>query len=231
MKKLSTFLLFIAISPVLFGQGMEHHHSSHEGNLEVPETWEVRLDREMDDLHISSDEEQGHIYFVNMTPGWHITTGPAAIFWHPDSELSDTYTVQTSIYTLDPNGRHAEGFGLFFGGKDLKEDGHAYLYFLIRNSGDFLIKERIGDRTETIQGWTSSEAINRHTEAQETDSRIGSHAFNQLSVAVTGDHIDFYINEAKVASIDSDGYDTNGLFGLRINHAVDVHVSNIGEVK
>ncbi len=231
MKKLTTFLLIVTISPLLFGQGTEHHHSSQEGNLEVPEEWEVRLDREMENLHISSDEDEGHIYFVNMTPGWHITSGPTAIYWHPESILEDNYVVQTSIYTLDPSGRHAEGFGLFFGGKELKEDAHTYFYFLIRNSGDFIIKERIGDRTETIQAWTASDAINRYTDAQETDSKIGTHAFNQLSVAVTDSNIEFYINEAKVASINREGYDTNGLYGLRINHEVDIHVSGLGEVK
>ena len=53
--------------------------------LAFPEGWEVRFDREgasMDDL-----------YLVTMPPGYHVTTGPAMIAWHPDS-VAETAEVQ-----------------------------------------------------------------------------------------------------------------------------------------
>ncbi len=45
-------------------------------------------------------------------------------------------------------------YGLFVGGQDLEGDDQKYLYFLIRRSGEFLIKTRAGDETSVVHPWT-----------------------------------------------------------------------------
>tara|TARA_R110000868_G_scaffold408293_7_gene691068 strand:- start:15827 stop:16537 length:711 start_codon:yes stop_codon:yes gene_type:complete len=225
MKKIiSTLILILIVSPILFAQGMPDPKVAQGENLKVPEGWEVRLDRPQENLVISSDPDSGDIYFVNMTPGWHITTGPRAIFWHPENNVEGDYTVSTSIHLFDTKGRDREGFGLFFGGSDLKGDGQEYIYFLIRNTGDYLIKSRKGTETENITNWIASESIVKYKAGSEET------ALNKLSVKVWANTVDFYINDQMVMGVTTGDVSltTDGLFGLRVNHAVNLHVEDLG---
>ncbi|MFV1883979.1 MAG: hypothetical protein ACMZ7B_05800 [Balneola sp.] len=223
MKKITGLLILLVFaSSALLAQGMPDPKTPQGENLKVPEGWEVRLDRPMENLVISSEPDSGDIYFVNMTPGWHVTTGPRAIFWHPENKAEGGYTLNASIYLFDTKGRDREGFGVFFGGSNLHEEDQEYLYFLIRNTGDFLVKARKGEETETLKEWTASDAIVRYTEESE------SSVLNTLSVNVMVGMIHFYINGEEVAMLGSRELKTNGLFGLRVNHAVNLHISDLG---
>ena len=222
MKKITGFLiLFVAVSSGVLAQGMPDPNVPQGENLKVPDGWEVRLDRPMENLVISSEPDSGDIYFVNMTPGWHVTTGPRAIFWHPENKAEGGYTVNASIYLFDTKGRDREGFGVFFGGSNLHEEDQEYLYFLIRNTGDFLVKARKGTETETLKEWTASDAIVRYNEESE------SSVLNKLSVNVMEGMIHFYINDKEVTMLSTKDWDTDGLFGLRVNHAVNLHISDL----
>ncbi len=108
-------------------------------NLQVPPDWSVRLDDPRAEAVIGADAETADIFFVSMTPGWHVTTGPRAIFHHPGSSATGDYFAESKIHLFDP-GERREAFGLFFGGRDLDGAARAYEYFVIRNSGEFLIK-------------------------------------------------------------------------------------------
>lgn len=226
MKKLTSILpLIIFTSTLVFAQGMPDAKVPQGENLKVPEGWEVRLDRPAENLIISSDPDSGDIYFVNMTPGWHITTGPRAIFWHPGNKAVGEYTLNATIHLFDTKGRDREGFGVFFGGSDLQGENQEYIYFLIRNTGDYLIKSRKGSETKNITQWIPSDAIVKYEAGSE------SAALNKFSVKVLANSVDFYINDQKLMSSsfneDSDRWKTDGLFGLRVNHAVNLHIEDL----
>lgn len=191
-------------------------------NLEVPEGWEIRLDRNMEDVVIGSDPKSSDIYFVNMTPGWHITSGPAGIYYHPSNTASGEYEVSSVLHLFDPGERNREAYGIFVGGNNLDNDNQSYLYFLIRNTGEFLIKKRMGSDTEVIQNWTSDKSINIYKNEQEDSS-----AQNTLNISVTDSNITFHINDSKVASVPADNYPTGGLYGLRVNHSINLHISDL----
>lgn len=193
-------------------------------NMAVPSEWEVRLDNPDKDVTISSHPDSADIFFVNMKPGWHITTGPRAIFWHPASSAKGTYRAYTKIHLFDPKGRN-EAFGLFFGGKNLKEENQTYTYFLLRNSGEYLIKKRIGDGTEMVKGWTNTNAMVQFTDATETS------VANSLSVEVGDEEISFFVNGEKVETLPKNQVDIEGLMGLRVNHQLDLHIEDFGVEK
>ena len=188
-------------------------------NLKVPESWKVRLDRPNPDVVISADQDSSDIFFVNMTPGWHITTGPAAIFYHPDMTAGKNYQLESTIYLFDP-GERREAYGVFMGGQNLEEDDLVYDYFLLRNTGEFLIKRRTGSETSIIQDWTVSEAVG--TFGHETGSSVENH----LRVEVHEDTVTFFVNGTEVATTARDQVRTDGIVGLRINHALNVHVGD-----
>lgn len=189
-------------------------------NLQTPVAWTVRPDTPAPDLVVGADQETADIWFVNMTPGWHVTTGPAAIFYHPASTAEGTYTAHAKIHLFDPEGRR-EAFGLFVGGRDLATDAIAYDYFVIRNSGEFLIKRRTGAETSVLVPWTAHEAI--ATFGPETESSVP----NVLAVEVTGDDVLFRVNGVEVARLPRAEVRTDGVVGLRINHALNVHVEDL----
>lgn len=190
-------------------------------NMAVPSEWEVRLDNPDEDVIIGSDPDSADIYFVNMKPGWHITTGPRAIFWHPASSAEGTYRAHTKIHLFDPKGRN-EAFGLFFGGENLKDENQTYTYFLLRNSGEYLIKKRIGNETKLVKDWTKTDAMVQFTDATETS------VANSLSVEVGDEEVSFFVNGEKVETLSKDLVDIEGYVGLRVNHRLDLHIEDFG---
>ncbi|MDZ7808489.1 MAG: hypothetical protein U5K71_15455 [Gracilimonas sp.] len=219
--RFTVWLLFC--STMVMAQDRPDPNRPQGTNLEVPEGWEVRLDREMEDVIISSKPDSADIYFVNMTPGWHITTGPAGIFYHPANTASGDFTVKSELHLFDPGDRNREGYGIFLGGSNLEGDDQTYIYFLLRNTGEFLVKQRMGEETEVLQNWTPSSAIIKY-ESEVTDD---SSVMNTLEVATSGNTMSFLINGEEVASINSTELTTDGIFGLRVNHSVNLHISDL----
>lgn len=189
-------------------------------NLDRPEGWVVRLDKPDPSVSIGAEETEGGIWFVNMTPGWHLTTGPAAIFYHPDSVANGASRIEALIYLFEPKGRHREAFGILFGGADLDGDNQTYDYFVIRNSGEFLIKRRTGSETSVIRNWTKSDAIVPYQEGK-------SSVKNVLTIEGGKDEVTFFINGTSVAKLPRAEVRLEGIVGLRVNHHVNIHVGDL----
>lgn len=220
---ISAFLFVIFCCSFVFAQNRPDPNVPQGENLEVPEGWEVRLDRDMEDVVIGSDQKSSDIYFVNMTPGWHITTGPAAIFYHPENTASGNFQINSEVHFFDPGDRNREAYGVFLGGKNLDADNQTYVYFLIRNTGEFLLKKRIGDETELIQDWTPSSVIAKYEDGVTESASVK----NIFSIDVSDDTVHFYLNGEEVASVDSSEIETDGIFGLRVNHSINLHISDL----
>ena len=219
MRSSLVYLLFAFVALPLAAQKPDAQKpAGPEG--EVPPGWEVRLDQPDPNVKISADQEKADIWFVTMTPGWHVTTKPAGIFYHPASVAQGDFRATTTIHLFDP-GRRNEAYGLFFGGQNLQEDNQTYLYFLIRRSGEFLVKQRNGSSTSVLTNWTAHPAILKYE--ADTEGPVE----NTLSVAVRGQTIDFYINDQKVADLARGNLQTDGTVGLRLNHSVNVHISDL----
>ncbi len=188
-------------------------------NLEVPPAWKVRLDASDASVTVGKDESFD-IRFVTMTPGWHVTTGPRAIFYHPASTAHGEFTARVGIYLFPPGDRN-EAYGMFLGGKALDGPKQSYTYFLVRRSGEFLIKRRSGDKTEVLHPWTKHEAVVPYT--AKTEGTI----HNVLEINAGPAEVAFLVNGKEVARRSRDGLDLDGVVGLRINHALNVHIDEL----
>lgn len=69
-------------------------------NLAVPEGWKWRLDHPIENFEFIAEGEpsKSEVFFVNMTPGWHISTGPALILYHPGLTASGTYRAHATYH-------------------------------------------------------------------------------------------------------------------------------------
>jgi len=183
-------------------------------DLERPADWKVRFDREgstEDDLEM----------FVEMPPGWHITTGPSGIFWDPGLKASGEFRVEMEVFLFDP-GTRKEGFGIVMGGRDLEGAAPRYTYFLIRNGGESIIKRRDGAATPTLQPWTANDAILSYSDRGDDAS-----VKNVLAIECGAEVVRFLVNGQEVGSVERSEVDTDGTVGIRVNHGLNLHVSRL----
>jgi hypothetical protein len=159
------------------------------------------------------------VMFMSMGSGFHIMSGPAAIYYKEEDPATGSYTLSARFQQTKTAGQ--EAYGLVFGGSDLQTPGQTYLYFLIRPAdGGILVNHRTSDAPpRSIVAWTPNPAVNKQ-------SASGS-ATNELAVRVDADAVHFLVNGREVRSLtraELGGPSTDGLVGLRINHNIEVMV-------
>jgi hypothetical protein len=187
----------------------------------VPATWKVRADRGTPILLAGGSAPAGlsdTLRLTTMPPGWHITTGPTMIAYDPAWQASGNYRVEAEIFLFP--GERREGFGLFVGGRDLEGPGQTYLYALLRKDGAVLVKRREGGATETLVQWKGHPAIVQHT-GQEGTAR------NVLALDVAADSVRVIVNDQPVAAVARAMLPTDGQVGLRVAHALNLHVTRV----
>jgi len=191
----------------------------------VPANWKVRADRGTPVIRATGAATvapSDTVVLTTMPPGWHITTGPTMIAYDPAWQASGNYRVEAEIFLFP--GERREGFGLFVGGTDLEGPGQTYLYALLRKDGAVLVKRREGGATETLVQWKGHPAIVQHTGQEGT-------AKNVLAVDVDTDSVRVIVNDQPVAAVARGTLPTDGQVGLRVAHALNLHVSRVDVVK
>ena len=186
----------------------------HAQDLQRPAGWKVRFDR-------AGSTEAELEMFVSMPPGWHITTGPAGIFWDPSVTASGNFRAEMEVFLFDPQGRR-EAFGVVFGGKDLEGDGQTYTYFLLRDGGEFIVKRRQGAETPTLVDWTSHASVRSYADRGEDAS-----VKNVLTVEAGAETVRFLVNGQEVAARPREQLPVDGVVGIRVNHALNLHISRL----
>ncbi len=171
----------------------------------------IRLDSERDDpvdFQLTEDDA-----------GVHIVTGPAGIAYHPEEVIDrGDFRVDATFTQFGAAVGYREAFGLFVGGRELESPDLEYTYFLVRTTGDYLVKRRVGDITEVIVDWTPHEAITR-VEVE------GDEPQNTLIVEVEDGQINFIVNGQLAHSMAASAARPYGVAGLRANHRLDVRVT------
>jgi len=182
-----------------------------------PKGWKMRVDRSTS----SSDPDgSGEIKFVTMGTGYHATNPQAAVYWNPANTATGSYTLKCAFTLMKPSG-HANYYGLVFGGSGLEGTAQSYTYFLVAQNGTWLIKHREGDATSNVVGRTLNEAVKR---PDETGKSV-----NSLEVRVGAENVEFVVNGTVVHSAPKASLGkTDGTYGIRVNHLLEVHVDGFG---
>jgi hypothetical protein len=189
---------------------------------QAPKGWKVRVDRS---TSASDPDAAGAISFVTMGSGFHATNPQAAVYWNPANTASGAYTLKGTFTLMKPSG-HTNYYGLVFGGSDLEGPQQNYLYFLVAQNGTWLIKRRDGDaKTENIAPRTPSETVKKPD--------AGGKSTNVLEVRVGADKIDYVVNGEVVHTTPKTGptAKTDGIYGIRINHLLEVQVDGLAVSK
>ena len=150
---------------------------------------------------------------------WEVKTGPAHIVYAPGDSASGVYAVSTTVEQLEKPA-HPEAYGLFFGGHHLDDRAaQRYGYFIVRGTGEYLIKVREGDKTTTVAPWTASPDIPK-------EDASGKVSYD-IKVHFAPDTAHFMVNGKLVAAVAKKDLPAEGIAGLRINHNLHLNVQPV----
>ncbi len=182
--------------------------------------WKLRADRS---TSATDPDAPGDIKFMDMSGTLHVITPQAAVFWNPANTATGNYTLKGSFKLMKPSG-HSNFYGLVFGGSNLEGPTQAYTYFLVDQTGTWLIKKRDGDTaTSNVAPKTPSDAVKK--------PGADGTSVNELEVRVGADKVDFVVNGTVVSSMPKAGLKTDGIVGFRSNHLLEVQVTGFGTTK
>jgi hypothetical protein len=180
-----------------------------QGGGTLPAGWSVRPDGKADSKNVK---------VVTMGSGLHVTLGPAIILYRAaNAGTGPFHTLAT--FTQTKRGEHAEGYGLFFGGKALDGPDQSYTYFLVRQDGSYLIKRRAGEKTSDVtKGWVPSPAFKK------PDAKGSSTNLLEIDAKEDPAKMRFLVNGQTVFTAEAKDMPVDGAVGLRVNHNLDLHI-------
>jgi hypothetical protein len=186
-----------------------------------PKGWKLRSDHSSD---ASDPDAPGANKFVVSGSGFHATNPMAAVYWNPANTVTGNYSLKGTFKLIKSSG-YDEYYGLIFGGSGLEGAMQSYLYFMVTDDGTYLIKRRDGSSTREVSPKTANAAVKKPD--------AGGMATNALEVRVLADKIEFVINGTVVTSLPKTGAagKTDGIYGMRINHQLDVQIDGFGVSK
>src|ERR1700720_862861 len=184
---------------------------------QTPSGWKMRVDRSM---NASDPDAAGTIKFVTMGSGFHATNPQAAVYWNPANTATGDYTLKGTFTLMKPSG-HNNYYGLVFGGSGLEGPQQSYLYFVIAQNGTWLIKRRDGDATATVFAKTPSDAVKKPDASGKST--------NSIEVRVGAGKTDFVVNGEVVHTEPKSGATakTDGIYGIRVHHLLEVQVDGL----
>jgi hypothetical protein len=186
---------------------------------QAPKGWKMRVDRS---ASASDPDASGTIKFIQAGSGFHAINPQAAVFWNPANTAAGAYTLKGTFTLLKPSG-HTNYYGLVFGGSDLEGATQNYTYFLVAQDGTWLVKKRNGDATQDVVAKTPNDAVKKPD--------ASGKSVNALEVRVGADKIDYVVNGTVVQSAPKSGVKTDGTYGIRVNHLLDVQVDGLAVSK
>jgi hypothetical protein len=188
---------------------------------QTPQGWKQRVDRSQS---ATDPDAAGAIKFVTQGSGFHATNPQAAVYWNPANTAAGTYTLKGTFTLMKPSG-HTNYYGLVFGGSALEGADQAYLYFVVAQDGTWLLKSRNGAATPIVAPKTPNDAVKKPD--------TSGQSVNVLEVRVGSDKVDFVVNGVVVHSEPKTGAmaKTDGIYGIRINHMLEVQVDGFSVSK
>lgn len=184
--------------------------------LKTPADWKWRIDGPGTVVEAETPKP-ADTRFVAMPPGWHVTTGPATLLYHPDHQTKNTanFALEAEIFLFP--GDSPEEYGVFVGGKGLAPaETPSYVSFVARRDGKGAVIRRGGT---PIVDWKTNDAIlpNPGKDAVK----------NILRVDANPTEIVFTANGKEVARVPRAGLNLDGYFGFRLGKDINLHASRL----
>jgi hypothetical protein len=187
--------------------------------LRTPADWKWRQDSPAP-LAAGAAMEPGAWVFVQMPPGWHVTTGPGVLLYPTaQGEVSGNFSLEAEIFLFP--GESAEEYGVFLGGKAIEESATPeYSAFVLRRDGQAAVLRRRLGQTTPLSAWQRHEAIVAHPGGKES-------VRNVIRVEVDPLNATMSVNGAKVLAVPRQELEPDGRIGFRVGKDVNLHIASL----
>jgi len=185
--------------------------------LKTPTDWKWRTDAPATVSEAGSGLTADQWYYVGMPPGWHVTTSPGVLLYHPAHEGRGNFSIRSEVFLFP--GDNQEEYGLFIGGRALEQGSAvpAYTAFVVRRDGSAAILKRSGTATTTLVDWKTTTAV---------VPQAGKDAMkNALTVDVGAADVVFSANDKEIARVPRTDVMTDGAVGFRIGKSLNMHIT------
>ena len=166
--------------------------------------------------------------FEEKSGSFHISAGSASTYWNPANTASGDYTVSATFTEPKMSTGHPHSYGLFIGGSQLDTDKPTYVYCVA-----------YGDGSALVRGFSNGEVVNyskRAPNAAVAKAAEGGRVTQNIAWMVKGNRAECSVNGTVVAGFDKSELvgpgkleSTDGIYGIRAAHNVDVVVSKFGK--
>jgi hypothetical protein len=190
-------------------------------SAQAPAGWKVQIDNS---TNAADPDNTPQLKFMAMGKGFHVTGGPAGVFWNPANTATGDFTASATFTLMKPSG-HTNYYGLVFGGGELGTAAQNYIYFLVAQDGTYMVSHRQGAQVHEVKAKTPHASV--------VKPGANGQSINALEVRVAGNTISYVVNGQVVHTTPKTGMTakTDGLVGVRINHLLYVHVENFAVAK
>ena len=210
------------VVPTVAAQSQEEKDRAVTGGGISAAGWTARLD--------AGSIKQGRAItdskFVQKGTDFILNIGPAATYWNPKNVAKGDYTVKATIRNLKSNANHPHSAGIFIGGQGMEDEAtQAYTYCVVYTNGAALVRQFNGTaRATTIFGGNRPENINPAVKPEGPDG-----ATNEIAWTVKGGVATCSVNGTAIATVEAGKMpSTDGIYGIRATHNVDLTVAGFG---
>lgn len=202
--------------------GLAACSSAPEEVAEEPEMAEETVAESAEGWMVRADGGQGGGTATMEGTDIHIVAGgppPENGTWYnPAWTHTGDYSFSATL-TQNNAATHRQANGLMFGGMNLDGPDQMYSYFVIDHEGNYAIINRDGESTAKVVDWTPSDALM-------TQGETGGQT-NTLAMEVAEGNVMFWINGTEVETVPAADLHTDGMYGFRVGHRLDITVSDV----
>jgi len=185
--------------------------------LSTPTDWKWRQDAPAP-LAPGATMTPGSWVFVQMPPGWHITTGPGVLLYPTaNGDADGNYSIEAEIFLFP--GESVEEYGVFVGGTDIDAGDPSYTAFVLRRDGRAEVLKRAGAQTTPIAGWVG-DVRGPSTDGKEPVKRVIRVEIGPGSAAMS-------VDGKEVLTVPRQQVTVGGRFGFRVGKDINLHVSTL----
>lgn len=222
MKRLSLVLAVILAAPVL-AQAQDADRSIAGGGISV-DGWKGKIDANATKQGKSINDSK----FAKSGDDLHLTIGPAAFYWNDANKASGSYTISATFKEPKPAADHPHPYGIFIGGKDLETDAPNLVYCLAYSNGTFLVRGFNGGKVVNFAPRAAHAAVNKAAaDGSVTQSIAWTVKDGTATCSINGQAVASFDKAALVG--DDKLASTDGIYGIRVSHNLDVIVSGFGK--
>ena len=199
----------IVVAAVLLGSALGARQ------LQTPQDWWWRTDAPAT-LVAKEGSSADTWYFVAMPPGWHVTTGPGALLYHPKQQGRGNFALEAEVFRFPGNSQ--DEYGLFVSDWIVAgEEPPDYLAFVARRDGQAAILARKSVTFVPVQEWRRHESV--------LAGVADGTAKNVFRVEAGPKEVAFTINGKPIGVVPRASVNADGAFGFRFGRNLNAHIS------